>query len=162
MNICRVTQNYELNSHTQKHTVLFEPLVFELLSFNFFSDILSLLTMLDLVNFTKREYTSVGKPGEQPIIQVLHFMCKEFGWDLTNDKIEVIRDREIVEELGHPPLKEFDDMSYSDEEYGATEQPYGIADREHTEIRVVQSAWTNRSESIDWQQRDALWDQLKM
>jgi len=106
--------------------------------------------MLDMVNFTKKEYICVGKPGEEPIIQILLLMCKMFNWNMSVDKIEIIRDRSEIVEMGYPGIISEDDADEED------------ADEEDEEEQSGVSIWTNRGTAIEWTERCKLWGRLKM
>lgn len=103
--------------------------------------------MHTLVNFTKREKICVGKPGEEPVFQILKEMKTRFQWDLESDQIELV-DSENLWIMGYATINEDDD------ERGISTEEKKQDDGMRREV------FLDREAEFPWRERSRLWRNL--
>jgi len=129
---------------------------------------------MTLVNITKKEYICVGKPGEEPLFQVLKEMKRLFQWNIESDFIEFLKyDNEFLEQMGHPKIEYMNDDDEQDDDVESNRDNSDNIDGEDTEVqtknesvigqkrKVDKPIWTDRGQSLPWQNVSKLWENLR-
>ncbi|MDD4930731.1 MAG: hypothetical protein PHG66_01075 [Candidatus Colwellbacteria bacterium] len=103
--------------------------------------------MHTLVNFTKRERICVGKPGEEPVFQILKEMKSRFQWDLETDQIELV-DSENLQSMGYASIDGDDDGRDTNTE------------EKKQDDGMKREVFLDRGSEFPWQERSELWKNL--